>query len=88
MWSMWLLGEIEMPVVIRGYGKDPEMVPVYQGKNGDSCGSASSQQPSWAAAADHGDESGLTLLLTGELIRPSLSKANALTEDKGYAVCA
>lgn len=65
MWSMWLLGgEIEMPVVIRGYGKDPEILPVYQGKSGDSCGSASSQQPSWAAAADHGDESGLTLLLT------------------------
>lgn len=67
MWSMWLSGgEIEMSVVIWGCEEDPKILSVCQGKNGDSCGSVSSQPSSWAAAADHGDESGLTLLLTSD----------------------
>lgn len=67
MWSMWLSGgETEMPVVIRGCGEDPKILSVWQGKNSDSCGSVSSQPPSWAVAADCGDESGLTLLLTSD----------------------
>lgn len=67
MWSMWLSGgEIEMSVVIRGCEEDPKILSVCQGKNSDSCGSVSSQPPSWAAAEDHGDESGLTFLLTSD----------------------
>lgn len=64
---MWLSGwEIERPVVISGCGEDPKILSVCQGRNGDSCGYVSSQPPSWAAAADHEDESSPTLLLVSD----------------------